>query len=170
MNLEYCLAQLKSNAVVIEQMVAGLDSESAHWKPSDNDWSVVEVMCHLADEEREDFRSRFQFILSGASGDPPPNDTVKNVIERRYNERDLTSSLNDYLNERKQSLEWLRSLTNIPFDTTCQWSWGRTISVGDMLVSWVAHDVLHIRQLTELKWGYQMKQFAPYDPAYAGDW
>ena len=169
MNLDYCLAQLTSNAAAIEQLVAGLDSESAHWKPSDNDWSVVEVMCHLADEEREDFRSRFQFIMSGASGDPPPNDSG-NVTERRYNERDLASSLADYLNERQRSLEWLRGLTNIPFDTKTTWSWGRTISVGDMLVSWVAHDVLHLRQLTELKWGYQMQQFAPYDPAYAGDW
>jgi hypothetical protein len=31
-------------------------------------------------------------------------------------------------------------------------------------------DVLHLLQLTELKWGYQMQQFAPYDPAYSGDW
>ena len=169
MNFDYCLAQLTSNAAAIEQLVAGLDSESAHWKPSDKDWSVVEVMCHLADEEREDFRSRFQFIMSGASGDPPPNDSG-NVTERRYNERDLASSLADYLNERKQSLDWLRGLTNIPFDKKTTWSWGRAISVGDMLVSWVAHDVLHIRQLTELKWGYQMQQFAPYDPGYAGDW
>ncbi|MBA3871078.1 MAG: DinB family protein [Anaerolineae bacterium] len=170
MNLEYCLAQLTSNAAAIEQMVAGLDSESAHWKPSVEDWSVVEVMCHLADEEREDFRSRFQFLMSGASGDPPPNDSEKNVTERRCNERDLASSLADYLNERKQSLDYLRRLTNIPFDKKTIWSWGRTISVGDMLVSWVAHDVLHLRQLTELKWGYQMQQFAPYDPGYAGDW
>ena len=170
MNLEYCLAQLTSNAAAIEQMVAGLDSESAHWKPSDKDWSVVEVMCHLADEEREDFRIRFQFIISGASGDPPPNDSDKKVTERRYNERDLASSLADYLNERQQSLEWLRGLTNIPFDNKNKWPQGRSMSAGDMLVSWVAHDVLHIRQLTELKWGYQMQQFAPYDPAYAGDW
>ena len=170
MNLEYCLVQLTSNAAAIEQMVAGLDSESAHWKPSDKDWSVVEVMCHLADEEREDFRIRFQFIISGASGDPPPNDSDKKVTERRYNERDLASSLADYLNERQQSLDWLRGLTNIPFDNKVTWSWGRSISVGDMLVSWVAHDVLHLRQLTELKWGYQMRQFAPYDPGYAGDW
>ncbi len=169
MNWDYCLAQLTSNAKAIEQMVAGLDSESAHWKPSDNDWSVVEVMCHLADEEREDFRTRFQFLLDGKSGDPPPNDSG-NVTGRRYNERDLASSLADYLNERQQSLNWLRGLTNIPFDNKVTWSWGRTISVGDMLVSWVAHDVLHMRQLTELKWGYQMQQFAPYNPDYAGDW
>ncbi len=170
MNWDYCLAQLTSNAKAIEQMVAGLDSESAHWKPSDKDWSVVEVMCHLADEEREDFRARFQFLLSGASGDPPPNDSEKKVIEGRFNERGLASSLADYLTERQQSLNWLRGLTNIPFDQKTTWSWGRTISVGDMLVSWVAHDVLHMRQLTERKWGYQMRQFAPYNPDYAGDW
>ena len=170
MNLDYCLAQLTSNAKAIEQLVAGLDNEMARWKPSDKDWSVLEVINHLADEEREDFRARFQFIISGASGNPSPNDPEAKVIERRYNERDLSSSVADYLNERQQSLSWLRGLTDIPFGNQYSSPQGWSISAGDMLVSWVAHDVLHMRQLTELKWGYQMKQFAPYDPGYAGDW
>ena len=170
MNLDYCLAQLTTNAAAIEQMVAGLDNDIARWKPTANDWSVLEVMCHLADEEREDFRIRFQCIINGVAGDPPPNDPEKKVVERRYNKRDLTTSVADYLNERRHSLDWLRGLTNIPYDNKAAWSWGQSISAGDMLVSWVAHDVLHLRQLTELKWGYQMQQFTPYDPGYAGDW
>ncbi len=170
MDWAYCLAQLTTNASAIEQMVAGLDNETARWKPTENDWSVLEVMNHLADEEREDFRIRFQFIISGASGEPQPNDPIRKVTERRYNERDLQASVADYLNERKQSLEWLRGLQDIPFDNKYSSPQGWSVSAGDMLVSWVAHDVLHMRQLTELKWGYQMHQFSPYDPEYAGDW
>lgn len=170
MHWEFCLTQLSANAGAIKALVTGVDEAQAHWKPGPNDWSIIEVLNHLADEERDDFRARFQWIINGASGDPPPNDSDQKVTERRYNDRDLAASLADYLNEREQSLKWLRSLTDIPFDSTVTWSWGRTISAGDMFVSWVAHDVLHLRQLTELKWGYQATQFGGYDPGYAGDW
>ena len=33
------------------------------WKQSENKWSMLEIICHLYDEEREDFRSRLAKIL-----------------------------------------------------------------------------------------------------------
>lgn len=170
MNLEYCLKQLSTNAETIDKMVAGVDDAQARWKPASDSWSVLEVVNHLADEEREDFRVRLDFIIKGAAGNPPPNDPVRNVIDRRYNDRELQASLADYLNERKRSLVWLGSLTAIPLENRYTSPQGWSISAGDMLVSWAAHDLLHLRQLTELKWSYQLTQFAPYDPEYAGGW
>jgi len=39
-----------------------------------------------------------------------------------------------------------------------------------LFVAWVAHDLLHLRQLVELKWAYGQTQYAPYSAGYAGDW
>jgi hypothetical protein len=44
------------------------------------------------------------------------------------------------------------------------------ISAGDMFASWVAHDLLHIRQLVELHWAYTTRQLQPYNVEYAGGW
>jgi hypothetical protein len=44
------------------------------------------------------------------------------------------------------------------------------LSAGDMLMSWVAHDLLHLRQLVELHYAYHKQQAQPYDIGYAGDW
>jgi hypothetical protein len=170
MNLSYCIGQLSANTAAIQHLVLTVSDEQARWKPSTSDWSALEVINHLADEEREDFRTRFRHILSGASGDPPPIRPQEWVIERGYNQRDLQASLDDFLSERQRSLEWLRQLTDPPLDNRYQSPQGWSISAGDMLVSWVAHDVLHLRQLVELKWAYQLQQFAPYSPQYAGDW
>jgi hypothetical protein len=41
---------------------------------------------------------------------------------------------------------------------------------GDMLAAWVAHDLLHMRQLVELHRTYTVTQLAPYDTRYAGEW
>jgi len=34
----------------------------------------------------------------------------------------------------------------------------------------VAHDVLHMRQLVELKYAYMAQAMEPYKVKYAGDW
>jgi hypothetical protein len=39
-----------------------------------------------------------------------------------------------------------------------------------MLVSWVEHDILHLRQLGELMHGWNEQQTAPYSVQYAGGW
>jgi hypothetical protein len=40
-----------------------------------------------------------------------------------------------------------------------------------MMAAWVAHDILHQRQLVELQWAYMTRQVVtPYQVRYAGDW
>src|SRR6266540_1464299 len=107
MDVSYCIRELKQNAEVIQHMTAEIPPEQARWKPDPNSWSMVEVLSHLVDEEREDFRVRIQHILSAASGDPPPIAPQKWVNERSYNQRDLVEMVVSFLNERSESLMWL---------------------------------------------------------------
>ena len=44
------------------------------------------------------------------------------------------------------------------------------LSAGDMLTSWAAHDLLHLRQLVELRFAYLARQARPYSLDYAGEW
>jgi hypothetical protein len=39
-----------------------------------------------------------------------------------------------------------------------------------MLVSWVEHDVLHLRQMVELLHAWNVHQAPPYALEYAGGW
>jgi hypothetical protein len=169
MDVSYCIRELKQNAEVIQHMTAEIPAEQARWKPSPESWSMVEVVSHLVDEEREDFRVRIQFILSGDGDEPPPIYPQEWVVERSYNQRDLVEMIVVFLNERSESLMWLKGLTDPDWDATYTASWG-SIRAGDLLASWTAHDLLHIRQLNELKYAYGAQQLAPYNPAYAGEW
>ena len=81
--------------------------EQARWKPKAGAWSMLDVVNHLVDEEKEDFRVRLDSILLNAEQDWPPIDPEGWVVERRYNERDLQESLDHYRSERRASLEWL---------------------------------------------------------------
>ena len=170
MNLELAKQRLTQNAATIQSMVAWVSQEQAQWRPSADDWSLLEVVNHLYDEERLDFRVRLGLILQDPALPWPAIHPSAWVTERRYNERDLAESLGDFLRERQASLAWLDDLHNPDFTLTATHPAGFVISAGDMLMSWVAHDMLHIRQLNELHYQWLGVQERPFSPLYAGEW
>ena len=130
---------------------------------------MLEVVNHLYDEEREDFRVHLDTILHRPEEPWPPIDPEAWVVERNYNQRDPGESLEGLRRERKKSLVWLESLSSANWDMAYAAPFGR-VSAGDMLASWVAHDLLHIRQLVELHWAYTQVLVSPLKVDYAGSW
>jgi hypothetical protein len=154
---------------MIRALTLDIIQEEAQVKPSPESWSVLEVICHLYDEEREDFRERVDFILHRQHEEWHMIDPQGWVTEREYNERNFAKMLEYFLAERKQSLEWLGELSNSNWDTVYTSEYGST-TAGEMLACWVAHDNLHVRQLVELRRVRIEAMSRPYTLEYAGDW
>ena len=169
-SVAYAVERLARQGVVIAAMVDGVDQTQARWKPSPDDWSILEVVNHLYDEERDDFRTRFDLTLHRPEADWPPIHPSQWVIDRRYHERDLAQSVQAFLAEREKSLAWLRTLNDADLSVTHSHPQAGSMPAGEMLASWVAHDCLHIRQLTELHYSYLAQSAQPYAVYYAGDW
>lgn len=166
MNSGQCIAEMEKNATLITQIVDGVSNDEARWKPSRDKWSILEVINHLYDEEREDFRARLDIMLHRPDDPLPPWDPEGVVSERRYNERDLVESLSGFAHERQRSLQWLRGLVAPDWDKIYE-SPRLTMRAGDMFASWVLHDVLHVRQLANLRVAHATRMLEPYDTAYA---
>jgi DinB superfamily len=169
MNLSYYIERLSGNASVFEGLVRGVEEEQARWKPSADKWSILEVVNHLYDEERDDFRSRLDSVLHDPKKTWPPIDPPGWAVERKYNERELNESLERFLGERRRSVEWLKELKEPRLENSYEHP-QRFISAGDLLASWVAHDFLHVRQLARLHWEYLNFISQPFDTKYAGKW
>jgi hypothetical protein len=149
--------------------VTGIPQVEARTRPEPDSWSILEVICHLHDEEREDFRQRLDTIIHRPEEKWPPIIPVGWVTERHYNERDLEEMLASFLVERRKSLVWLNSLEAPNWQAVYPAPFGE-IRAGDMLASWAAHDNLHTRQLVELRRTRLVHLTAPYDVRYAGEW
>ncbi len=108
MKLEDFLPIMAQNAQRIRTMVAGVDETQARWKPSAAEWSILEVVNHLLDEERHDFRVRLDYILTRPGESWPHIDPEGWVTQRHYNETNLAESLQAFLDEREWSIEWLK--------------------------------------------------------------
>jgi hypothetical protein len=168
MQFSVLIQELANGAQTIRQLVSGFTPEEARFKPDPESWSALEVICHLYDEEREDFRQRLDIILH-RPGDPwPPIDPAGWVTQRGYNEQDLEEMLESFLEERQRSLNWLRGLSP-NWEAVYQAPFGQ-MKAGDMFAAWVAHDGLHTRQLVELRRVRLENMTQPYDLIYAGDW
>jgi hypothetical protein len=170
MVMQTMIETMSGNAVRVAALATGVGDAKARWKPSADDWSILEVMAHLYDEEREDFRVRLDIILHRPDDAWPPIDPGGWVTARRYNEKDLSAVVDGYLREREGSVAWLEGLANPDWEAEVMAPWGGAICAGDMLAAWVAHDLLHMRQLVELHHAYLLWQAAPYSTRYAGEW
>jgi hypothetical protein len=160
---------MAQHAVAIRSLVQGITDQQARTQPDPASWSVIEVINHLWDEEREDFKVQIDHALhrpGEAWKELHPRDWV---TQRGYNDRNLTLSVEGFLRERELSLDWLRRLSPADWGASHPAPWGST-TAGDLLAAWVAHDILHLRQLVELRWALIQEELAPYTAAYAGDW
>ena len=169
MDVTFLTRQLTDNAARIEALVRGVSPQEGAWKPDQDTWSILEVVNHLVDEEREDFRVRLDIILNHPQKPWPGIDPEGWVVERKYNQRDLEDSLKNFLSEREASLEWLGTLGEPDWSVPYQAHFG-SIRAGDVFASWVTHDHLHMRQLIELHRALTARRAEPYQLDYAGTW
>ncbi len=176
-NLDEIIRQLTVNAEAISALMRTIPEEQARWKPNDETWSMLEVMGHVYNEERLDFRKHLKEMFqnppqgnplgSDSGGWTPPWSPFPK--EELVSATNLQQALDRFLREREDSLAWLKGLKAADWNITSQAPWG-PISAGDVLVSWVEHDFLHIRQVNELLYAWVEKQAAPYLVQYAGGW
>lgn len=170
MEPEPLIARLAAGREILNALVAGLTPEQTRWRPAADKWSILEVICHLADEEREDFRARLDLSLHKPGASWPGIDPEAWIKGRNYQEREFEAALEDLMREREKSLVWLRSLDEPRWQNSYEHPALGTLHAGDILASWVAHDLLHVRQITGLQFEYIRARAEPYTPDYAGPW
>ena len=170
MEFQVLYQELVNSSGMIRSLLAGLTQAEAQFKPTRGTWSILEVACHLYDEEREDFREHLDFILHRQKDETwhpiAPQAWVK---MRKYNEQDFKQMKAKFFRERGKSLKWLRGLENINWKTRYKSKWG-SMTAADMFASWVAHDNLHLRQLVELRRARIERIRKSARIRYAGEW
>jgi len=161
--------ELEHSTEMIRALLAGINQVESQIRPDAKSWSILEAVCHLYDEEREDFREHVDFILHRQNEEWHSIDPQSWVTERKYNEQDMYEMSEKFFSERRKSLEWLTEISNSDWETSYTSQYG-SVSAGEMFCCWVAHDNLHVRQLTELRRNWIERITQPYDIQYAGDW
>ena len=170
MNAERCFRQLECFPAILSALVSDLTSDELRWRPAESDWSIVEILCHLLDEEVEDFRTRLRMTLEHPGESWPTIDPVQAAVVRQYRQQNATEILCRFIAERQGSLLWLRQLRTPDWSIQYHHPKLGVIHSGDLLSAWVAHDLLHLKQTTRRLYQRTVADAKPFGTEYAGDW
>jgi len=169
MDFDRFCQELRYSTEMIRALLAGIEPEAARRKPTAESWSILEVVCHLLDTEREDFREHLDFILHRRHEAWHDIDTEVLAVERNYHAQDFAEVQAKFFAEREASFAWLGSLRDPNWENTTTTKY-RTISAGEIFACWIAHDNLHVRQLVKLRRLRLEHLTSPYKLDYAGKW
>lgn len=165
----HIINNLGNNKNIFSVLFNGLSKDEYLFKPNDDSWCILEVACHLIDEEIEDFRTRVRMVLHSPD-EPLPKINPKGwVNERNYLQRDFDTMVQLYIREREKSLDWLLSLQSPNWQSTHVHPTLGPVTASYFLENWLAHDYLHIRQITRLRYQY-LQKLCMNTLQYAGNW
>lgn len=152
---------------ILDGLVGDLDDTTWRARPAPEEWAPLEILCHLRDEDAEDFPARIRVILDGGR-EFAPIDPERWVAERRYRDDDPRKVLEAFKVGRARSLEMLTpALAERLTGSRVQRRFG-PLSGLDLLVAWVAHDRIHLQQLAATLARLWATRWVPLKAEYAG--
>lgn len=161
------IESLGRSGAAIAALMDGLPEEPLRLRPAPERWSPLEILCHLIDEERDDFGARLRSTLEDPSAEWPPIDPPAWVEEHNYNERMPGAVVGEFLVERAASLAWLGTVAAEDLARAYDHPKLGDLRAGDLLAAWAAHDLLHLRQLATTLLDVLGGQAEPYSTRYA---
>ena len=153
--------------ILLDAVVDGLTPERWRARPVPDEWAAVEIVCHLRDEEAEDFGARVRVILEGGTRFAPI-DPEGWAITRRYREAEPAAALAAFRERRAASLALLADAGPDRLTASGESPSGLRLSGLDLLAAWVTHDGLHLRQLAGTLIREWADRWTPLRADYAG--
>jgi FMN phosphatase YigB (HAD superfamily) len=135
---------------------AALDSLSrnlvfADWciRPTQDEWSPTEILCHLRDVEREVNLPRLQMVLKEKNPFLPGMDTDPWAEERRYITQSGPHALHKFTAARLELLDLLRAASPEDWQRPARHAIFGPTHLAEIVSIIAGHDRLHIQQFKE---------------------
>lgn len=170
MNPDAIISRLERFPRTLAAVCEGLSREDALYRADSKSWSILEVVCHLADEELLDFPKRLESTLNDPTAPWDPIDPEAWASRRAYREQDLGEQVGLFTNRRAERIAWAKGRTNPAWDNAYPHPQIGAIRAGDLLAAWGVHDALHLRQISKRLYELGVRDGGGYETAYAGEW
>jgi hypothetical protein len=151
LNLSETIALLDQTPNKVRGLTFNLERGSQTWKPSPEEFSILENVCHLCDIEAEGYTIRIQKILTEELPALPDLDGASLAMERQYNSRDLVVALEEFRIARTRSLELLQGINEEKLLRCGNLETVGVITLADLLARMLEHDRDHIEELEKLR-------------------
>lgn len=150
-DLTNALAMLERTPAVIETLLGDLPTAWTSPNEGPDTWSPFDVVGHMIDGEETDWMVRAKIILDqGKDRRFEPFDRFKHLESNKG--RPLSELLTRFAELRAKNLAELRSwnLAADQLELTGEHPEFGTVTLEQLLATWVAHDINHIAQIARV--------------------
>ena len=160
--LDESVALLERTPEVLSTMLAGLPDSLVRATEGEGTWSPYDVVGHLIHGEHTDWIPRARHILSGKT--EPFEKFDRNAQFKASAGRSLSELLDDFARLRQQNLTALANLNleEKDFARTGIHPELGVVTLGQLLATWVVHDLDHIGQVARVLAKYHTTNVGPW--------
>jgi hypothetical protein len=141
------LAQLAHTPAQLVELIDGLPQDSLRLRPSEDEFSVVESVCHLRDIELDGYAIRVRLLLTEDHPGLSDIDGARLAIERDYNSQDLQEALTAFTRGRQENLSVLSKASDTEFEREGDLEGAGRITLGKLVEMMHEHDEGHLDEL-----------------------
>lgn len=151
----------------LDALLSDVEDEVWRARPAPGEWAPVEIVCHLRDEEAEDFGARVRVVVEGGAAFVPidPEGWAK---DRDYLAADPRAALTALKQRRRDNLAFLALVDAAALARVVEQPQLGRMSGLDLVAAWVTHDRLHLAQLVATLARVGADRWAPLRTEYAG--
>jgi FMN phosphatase YigB (HAD superfamily) len=140
------LAVMMSTPAVLDSLSASLSDEQWKYEPTREDWALNEIVCHLADTEREIHQIQLNLMIEREGAFIPRPDSGVWASEREYLNIDGKSALTKFTQARVENLEALKGLDEITWSRSARHAIFGPTNFLEVISFMADHDRLHVQQ------------------------
>ena len=144
---EALTAKLAGTPKATAILTRDLSVQAVMIKPSLEEFSVLENVCHLRDIEIEGYSTRIRRILNEEHPVLADIDGTRLAIERAYNQQNLSEALQAFSNARQENVALLRSTNEEQLSRSGLLEGVGEVTLGKLLLLMNEHDEGHLDEL-----------------------
>ncbi len=160
-------AQLKIVAetpVRLKAALKGVSRKRLLWTPGPGKWSILEIVAHMRDMERDAYIARYRRILTEDNPSLPDIDGDLIALRDDYRGLKLPDLMRDFVKLRRECLKLLKSVKSAQWDRVGTHETAGLLSMDGLLRRQsIGNDEAHLGQIEDIK-----KRAAAFEALEAG--
>jgi len=146
------LAALRATSGRLKAALGGVPRALQLWAPAPGKWSILEIVCHMRDMERDAYIARFRRILAEDNPTLPDIDGDLYSLEGDYRGQRLSAAVRDWKTLRRETLKILGGLREAQWLRMGTHETAGPLSMEDLLRRLaVGNDEAHLDQIEAIK-------------------
>ena len=151
------LDTLRGTPAAVKAALKGIPRAELLWTPAPGKWSILEIVCHLRDMERDAYLARYRRILEEETPTLPDADGDVYSLENDYRSQKLSEVVRDWTRLRREVLRLLSKVKREEWERAGIHETAGRLTMADFVRRHaIGNDEAHLGQIAAIRRRFQI--------------